>query len=169
MRQGLLFICRCISRICTLSSLWNGMSQFERTLLHFWVCFLVCEVSEFAAASTAGFEFSGLCCRYVSGWEVANQFMGVYHKMGVSDLFVCFCQGCKVWSGCVYMSQDGKTPAVCWCLSQVVWAVYGCMSQDVESLICLGVCPGSEISNLFWVYVPECKDSDVIVSQIPMI
>lgn len=45
----------------------------------------------------------------------------------------------------------------------------GYMSQDVRSLILLGVCPEDEISNLFWVHVPGCKVSDLIVCLIHMI
>lgn len=50
--------------------------------------------SQLFVLCTAGFELSGVSHMCVSGSEVANVFVGGYHRMGVSDLFV-FAKGVK--------------------------------------------------------------------------
>ena len=122
---GLKFICWYSPRICALSSLLSDIFQFERTLLCFWMFFPVYGVSDLFVVDTAGFEFFGILCLYVSGCEVPSLSVGEHHRRGC---LICVCQGCNAWSDCAFMSQDVRTTAVCRHLS-----------QDVRFLICWGM------------------------------
>lgn len=55
----------------------------------------VCGVSDLFLVDTAGFEFSGILCMYVPGCEVPNLFVGVHHRMGVSDCLCVFIKGVR--------------------------------------------------------------------------
>lgn len=128
-----------------------------------WVCSLVDEVSQLVVVCISGFGCSGLFSVYISGCEV------VYHRMGVSDVCMYLSRVCSLIWLCLYV-LGYKGPylfaSICPRLCELF---VGWVSQDVRSLILLSVCPEDDIPNLFWVHVPGCKVSDLIVCLIPMV